>query len=237
MTLLRWLREVKGKLAGGGSHGRRSTPAQRVAATRPRLEELEERLTPTTYDTITNAAISITPNFSARTASETITATVTNNTSGGPSVTAGNFSVNVNNMLNVNGTLNSSGQGSLTFTLPLVAVAVPQTIEVYYGGATVGANTFNPSVLFSPVYLNAMNAFLPSTITFVPPALSQSSLPVSPFGTHNGESDDVAFIDFNYIDPGTMQTFTLFGFTLPGSFSSNLLAPFETAVASSTQLL
>jgi hypothetical protein len=243
MTLFSWLRKINRKLARGGNPGCRNTPAQRIAAARPCLEELEERLTPTTYDTITNAAISIAPNFGARTATETITAIVTNNDPNGPTPTAGNFSVNVNDTLNVNGTLKNfvnSGQGSVTLTLPLIAVAVPQTLEVYYGGATVGANTFNASVLFTPVYLNALNAFAPSNVTFLPPALSQGSLPVSPYGTHIGESDNVAFvlpIDFNYVDPGTIQSFSILGLNLPGSLSASLFASIESSVSSSTQLL
>jgi hypothetical protein len=76
----------------------------------------------------------------------------------------------------------------------------------------------------------------------VGPPLSQGSLPVSPFGTYNGETDTVSLfglaIKFNYVDPGTIQSFTLFGFTLPGSLSGTLFAGVESAViAASPQLL
>jgi hypothetical protein len=215
-------------------------PAQRSTAVRPRLEQLEERLTPSTYNTITSAAISIAPNFAARTATETITATVTNLDPNGPPVTAGNIGVNVNNTVVAGGPLNSSGQASVTITLPLFAVAVPQTLEVFYGGATVGSNTFNSSAFFSPVYLNLLNVFFSSNVTFVGPYYSQQSIPIGPYGTYNGETDTINFFDiqFNYVDPGMIETFSILGIGFPGSFAARLFAPLESsASASGIQLL
>lgn len=234
MTLLSWLRKLNGKRADRGDHGGRSMAA------RPRLEQLEERLTPTNFDTITNVAISINPSLTSRTATETITATVTNNDVGGPTPNAGNVNFLLNNMPVIGVPVNSSGQAIANITLPLYAVAGPQTVQAFYGGTIGGTNNFNSSAFLSPVYLNVMNELFSSNITFVGPPLSQASLPVSPFGSYKGETDAVAFfsIDFNYVDPGTIQTFTILGITLPGSLSGTLLAPIESfAISNSTQLL
>ena len=65
MTLFGWLPKINGKLQRGGNQSCRSTQAQQVAATRLRLEELEERLTPSTFNTTTNVAVGITPSLLA----------------------------------------------------------------------------------------------------------------------------------------------------------------------------
>jgi hypothetical protein len=239
MTLFGWLRKINGKQSQGGNFSRRS---QRVTTSRPRLEELEDRVTPTAFDTVTNVAITITPNFLSRTAIETITATVTNNDVGGPTPNAGNVNFLLNNKSVIGVPVNSSGQATTNINLPLYAVAGSQTINVFYEGTVSGTDTFNASVFLSPVYLNTMNAVFPSTITFVGPPLSQGSLPVSPFGTYNGETDTVSLfglaVKFNYIDPGTIDTFNILGFTLPGSLSGSVFAAVENAVVqASTQLL
>ena len=77
MTMFGWLRKINDKLWRGGKHDCRTTPKQREATAQPCLEYLEDRVTPTTFNTTTNVALSITPSFFARTATETITATVT----------------------------------------------------------------------------------------------------------------------------------------------------------------
>jgi hypothetical protein len=240
MILFDLLRKINRELVLCDNPRCRKMLAQPGAATQPRLEELEERLTPTNYNTITSAAISIAPNFAARTATETITATVTNLNSNGPPITAGNIGVNVNNTVVAGGPLNSSGQASVTITLPSVAVAVPQTLQVYYGGATVGSNTFNSSAFFSPVYLNVLNEFLNANVTFVGPYYSQQSLPIGPYGSYNGETDTINFfnIQFNYVDPGTIETFSILGIGFPGSFAARLFGPIESfASTANAQLL
>ena len=76
-----------------------------------------------------------------------------------------------------------------------------------------------------------MNALFPSNVSFVGPPLSQSSLPINPYGSYNGESNNVNLfgipVNFRYIDPGTIQTFNLFGITFSGSLSSTVFAPYE----------
>lgn len=231
MTLFSSLRKLNGKFARSGDSCPRSAKAQTGAAARPRLEQLEDRVTPTTFNTITNLAINIAPSIGARTATETITATVTQaGVTPVTPVTSGNVFFNVNGQTG-NATLNSAGQATFTTTLPLYAVASTQTPQAFYQGATVGSDTFNSSAFLSPVYLNVMNAILPSNITFVGPPLSQTTLPINPYGSYKGETNNVNLffvpVDFNYVDPGTIQTFTLLGLTFSGSFSGTLFAPFE----------
>ena len=229
MTMFGWLRKINEKLWRGGKHDCRNTPKQREATAQPCLEYLEDRVTPTTFNTTTNVALSITPSFFARTATETITATVTQAGTTTP-VTSGNVSFNVNGQTGTTA-LNNAGQASFTTTLPLYAVADNQSLQAFYAGATVGSDTFNSSVFFSPVYLNVMNALFPSNVTFVGPPISQSSLPINPYGSYNGESNNVNLfgipVNFRYIDPGTIQTFNLFGITFSGSLSAAVFAPYE----------
>lgn len=235
MTLFHWLRKINGKLSRGSDPNGRNAPVQRGSVVRPHLEQLEDRVTPTTFDTVTNIAVGIVPSFAGRTATETITATVTQAGTTTP-VTGGTVSFNVNNQTGTAG-LNSAGQASFTTSLPLYAAATTQTPQVFYEGATVGSDTFNSSVFLSPVYLNVLNALFPSNITFVGPPLSQSTLPINPYGSYKGETDNVTLfflpVDFNYVDPGTIQTFTLLGITLPGSLSSSVFAQFESFYTSS----
>lgn len=236
MTLFGWLQEINGKLARAGN------PDRRGVASCPCLEQLEDRVTPTTFDTITNVAINIAPSLGARTATETITATVTQAGATTPApVTSGNVFFNVNGQTGTVG-LNSAGQATFMTTLPLYAVASTQTPQAFYEGATTDTDTFNSSAFLSPVYLNVLNAIFPSNITFVGPPLSQTTLPINPYGSYKGETDNVSLfaipIDFNYVDPGTIQTFNLFGLTLSGSFSGTLFAPFESFYISlATQLI
>lgn len=231
MSLFGWLRKINGKQEQGGNFSRRSTAA------RPRLEELEDRVTPATFNTTTNVAISITPNFLSRTATETITATVTQFGTTTP-VVAGNVNFNVNGQTGT-GALNGSGQATFSTSLPLYAVVSAQTVGAGYQGATTDTDTFNFSSFLSPVYLNSLNAVFASQITFgTPPSTSFSPS----FNSAGGETDNVSLfglaVKFNYIDPGTIQNFTLLGFTLPGSLSGTLFAGVESAVTSaSTQLL
>lgn len=229
MTLLGWLRKINEKMWRGDKHDCRRTTAQQVVTARLRLEQLEDRLTPTPVNTVTNVAVSITPNLFAGTATETVTAT--EYIQGAGRLPGVPIFFNVNGMT---GTVragpsgSSGGQASFTITMPLFAVAMPQTVEASFLGID---GSYEPSTFLSPVYLNVLNAFFSSNVTFAGPPLSQSSLPINPYGSYNGESDNVNLfgipVDFHYVDPGTIQSFTLFGLTLPGSFSAALFAPYE----------
>jgi len=136
--------------------------------------------------------------------------------------------------------VNSNGQATFSTSLPLYAVAQNQTVQVTYGGATAGVNTFVGSSFLSPVYLNVMNAVFASQISFGTPPTSTSTPP--PFQSSGGETNDVNLfglsVKFNYVDPGTIDTFTALGITFPGSLSGTIFAPVESAVVSaSSQLL
>ncbi len=228
MTLFGWLRKNNGKQSQGGNLSRRSTSA------RPRLEELEDRVTPAVFDTTTNVAITISPNFLSRTATETITATVTQvpqlGTTTPVPVAAGTVNFNVNGQTGT-AALNSSGQATFSTNLPLYAVVGGQTVEADYQGATTNTDTFNFSSFLSPVYLNALNAVFTSQITFGTPPTTTFS---PSFNSAGGETNNISLfglpIKFNYVDPGTIENFTLLGLTLPGSFSSTLFAGIENAV-------
>jgi hypothetical protein len=221
MNLFGWLREVNGFLARRGGQGSQSAPGQRGVTIQPRLECLEDRLALNNFLTTTNVAISITPNFLARTANETITATVTQQGTTTP-VTNGIVAFNVNNQTTTAG-LNSNGQAAFSVTLPLFAVANNQTLQANYQGATVGSDTFSGSVFLSPVYLNFWNESFPAQITFGTPTSTTS------FQSSGGETDDVSVfgfqLKFNYIDPGRINTINFLGFTFPGSFSAAFGVP------------
>ena len=216
MNLFGWLREINGKQSQRGGQGGRDSPARPGATTQLLLECLEDRLAPTNFSTTTTVAISITPNCLARTAIETITATVTQQGTSTP-VTSGTVALNVNNQMSSAG-LNGNGQAAFSVALPLFAVANNQTLQANYQGATVGSDTFSGSVFLSPVYLNVMTQLFPAQITFGTPTSTVS------FQSSGGETDDVSIfgfhLKFNYIDPGRISTINLLGFTFPGSFST-----------------
>lgn len=233
MTLFGWLRKSNGKQSQVGSPGRRN---QRVSSIRPRLEELEDRVTPAAIDTVTNVAISITPNFLGRTATETVTATVTEAGTTTP-VTSGTVAFNLNGQTADAG-LSSTGTATFTTSLPLYAVLANQTLGVQYSGAMTATDTFNESMFLSPVYLNVLNAVLPAQITFGTPPTTTF---VPSFNSAGGETNTVSLfslpIKFNYVDPGTIDNFTILGFTLPGSFSATLFADAQSAIVSASNQL
>ena len=203
MTLLGWLRKVTEK------------PERRDATMRPRLEQLEDRLGLSTFDTVTTAAISITPNFFGLNATETVTATVTQQGTTTP-VTGGNVAFNVNNQTGT-AALNSNGQATFSVTLPLFAVGTNQTLQVSYQGATVSSDTFNSSAFLAPVYLNVDNLIFPAQVTYGTPTSSTS------FQSSGGETDAFSYfgmpLKFNYSDPGSIQTINWGPFTFPGAYS------------------
>ncbi len=204
MTLLGWLRRINEK------------PARKDAAVQPCLERLEDRLALSTFNTATNVAIGISPNFFGLNATETITATVTQQGTTTP-VTTGTVAFNVNNQTGTAG-LNGNGQATFSVTLPLFAVAANQTLQVsYQGGTSASGDTFNPSVFLAPVYLNFDNQVFPATITYGTP--TSATL----FQSSGGESDALSYfglpLKFNYIDPGRISSINWLTFTLPGSDS------------------
>lgn len=185
--------------------------------TRPRLEQLEDRVAAATFDTVTNVDIKINPTYFFN-AIETITATLTQAGTNTP-VTSGNVVFNLNNRT-ATAPLNDAGAASFTTTLPLLAVATNQTVQAFYEGAATGSDTFNSSVFFSPVYLNQWNAFLLSFISFAGPPPAQSTLPINSYGSYNGENDmflynvpgspvGETFILVHYVDPGVIQSIRL----------------------------
>ena len=221
MNLFGWLREINGKQSQRGGQGGRDSPARPGATTQLLLECLEDRLAPTNFSTTTNVAISITPNFLARTAIETITATVTQQGTPTP-VSNGTVALNVNNQMTSAG-LNGNGQAAFSVALPLFAVANNQTLQASYQGATVGPDTFSGSVFLAPVYLNVLNQLFPAQITYGAPTSTTA------FQSSGGETDDVSIfgfhLKFNYIDPGRINTINFLGFTFPGSFSEAFGVP------------
>jgi hypothetical protein len=232
---------------------------QRPSA-RLRLEQLEDRLVPAGFgftDTYTNASIQINPGF---TVTETVTATVTpfpsfNFTPGSPGTapntppsgatppTGGNVIFNLNNMQQTVA-VNSNGQATATFQVPLLSFLGSQTLGVQYRGFTDtnAGNQWGQSSFGAPIYKNFDNLLLPATITFNQLTPQQvyafyfqeySTNPLvpfqqvtanSPYNTANGETDNLGngLIKFNYIDPGTINTITALGMQLPGTFAFQL---------------
>ncbi|HTU22792.1 MAG TPA: Ig-like domain-containing protein [Gemmataceae bacterium] len=229
MILLRWLREVNEKLLSRGNRDSRRPPAQRDATARPVLEHLEDRVVPS-VDTTTNIAIAITPNFLGHTATETITATVTQSNTNTP-VTAGSVGFIVNNQP-ASVPVNSNGQATFSLSLPLSAVATNETVLVAYSGTLTitpsGPDGFLPSGVLSPVYLNLMNELLPSHITFATPENALSNAFV--LSSIGGETDAVSLlflpIDFNYGDPGVILSMKIGELTLPGQLASAFGIPY-----------
>jgi hypothetical protein len=212
------------------------TPRPRPS-TRLRLEHLEDRLTPSTVSTYTNATVQITPNMANLTATETITANVTpfptyNPSTGqttpvpsGAGTPVGAVQFNLNNQLKT-ATLNANGQASATFTMPLLSILTGQAVQAAYTGGASGSNTYILSVFDGPLYLNANNLILPSTLTFGQLTPQQSYISVSTstfhlpsFSTAQGETEDFGLFSYNYVDPGVIISMKAFGQTLPGYFA------------------
>jgi hypothetical protein len=230
--------------------------------TRLRLEELEDRLVPTPITgigTYTNASVQITPGF---TVTEKVTATVTNfptvsvNSStgavtvnpipnGAPSPSGGTVLFNLNNMQQL-ATLNSSGQATATFQVPLLAFLTSQELTVSYSPfvqfTDSSGNSWNGSTFNAPLYKNWDNVLLPATLTFnqlTPqqvnaefisyeqnnvgsPTPPNNPSTLDPYYTAQGEKDDFGLFSYSYVDPGTIQTVTALGMQLPGIFAANL---------------
>lgn len=198
----------------GRGRNRPSSPRSH-SSTRPRLEELESRLTPSSmgagppgspYDTVTNANVLIVPNLSNLTVTETVIATVSNAPSVPPGTrTPGAFAairgggilhINLNNQQQ-DAKLNSDSQATVTFTLPLFVFMAGQELTVQYPAGLAspsGVVLYNASYFNSPLYVNYDNFLFPALLTFTPLSPDQMSAypgmgywpPYSPFG--NGET-------------------------------------------------
>ncbi len=201
-----WLRQNNRKPSGSGS---RLTPHP-VTTVRPRLEPLEDRLSPAA--TSIGVAISIAPNLLTFTATETLTATVTQQGTNTP-VTSGIVAFNINNQRGT-AALDSNGQATFAINLPLLSVAQNQTLDVFFQGSG-GAD---PSSFISPVYLNIWNAFLPSQLAYGPPATIATPMPPS-LGSTGGETDALFLFGIpviaHYVDPGIIDSVALNLFLFP----------------------
>jgi hypothetical protein len=206
-------------------------------STRLCLEELESRLTPSSVGTYTNAVVQVTPNFLSGTVTETITATVTNatvfnpftgvTTPPGTGTPTGTVLVNLNNQQQ-SAALNSNGQATISFTLPLVTVLTSQHLTIDYEGS--GTNPGDFSEFTAPLYMNFDNLILPATLTFgqlspqqVQPTVSGGQVTALRLqNTAQGMTENYGLFTFQYVDPGVISNVQIFGFTLPGSFAAAL---------------
>jgi hypothetical protein len=233
-SLTKWLRKPIAAKA---------TPPRPSA--RLRLEHLEDRVVPSfTTATYTNATVQITPGF---TVTEKVTATVTNFQgfdfstgqitpipTGATNPTSGTVLFNMNNQQQ-SATLNSSGQATVTFQVPLLAFLTSQGLTMQYLGTTDSSgDTWEQSLFFAPLYKNWDNVLFAGMLTFnqlTPQQVyaQQISEFQSPSGTPSatylnysaqGETDTINVngtpLAFNYVDPGIINTITALGLTVPG---------------------
>ncbi len=189
------------------------------------LEELETRLTPsTTVVTDTSASIQIIPNYFAFTVTEQVTATVTMQSppSGTPNA-SGTVFFNLNNQQQ-QAQLNSNGQATASFTLPLLALFASQELTAQYAGASITSPsdiTYQASTFNAPLYLNFYNLLFPANVTFNSPSTQSSgSSGLPPYNTAQGETDSFGQVSFHYVDPGIITSIEAFGQTYSGSFGS-----------------
>lgn len=243
-----FLHSLIGSLRGRSAAKKpQSRPSDRL-----RLEELEDRLVPSTISTYTDASVHITPGL---TVTETVTATVTPFQGFNPSTgqitaiptgatapTSGTVLFNLNNQMQ-SATLNSNGQATATFKMPLLAFLSSQALAVDFLGTsdTTTENVWQGSGFFAPIYKAFTNVFFPAELTFnqLTPqqvyALQISSFQnssttspgpttLSPFYTVQGEKDNFGLFAFNYTDPGDIDTVTVGNSTLPGIFALMLEA-------------
>jgi hypothetical protein len=231
-------------------------------STRLRLERLESRLTPSSSGlefgpppltgTYTNATVKVAPSLFSFTVSETITATVTNVPAFNPylggmttpippgtTTPSGTVLFSLNNQMQ-SAQLDSSGQATVSFTLPLFAVLSSQTLEVNY----LGKGELNPpfshlnSSFLAPLYMNYNNLLFPATLTFGQLTPQQANPTINPndlgslthysalpfYNTAQGETNDFGIVNFLYTDPGDINQVNVLGFTLPGIFAAPLNA-------------
>lgn len=206
-----------------GGENRRTAPRCRSSIPLC-LEELESRLTPsTTVVTDTSASVQIIPNFFAFTVTEQVTATVTTQSapSGTPNA-SGTVYFNLNNQQQ-QAQLNSNGQATASFTLPLLALFTSQELTAQYAGASITSPsdiTYQPSTFNAPLYLNFYNLLFPANVTFNSPSTqTNNSSGLPPYNTAQGETDSFGPVSFQYVDPGIIIGIEAFGQNYSGSFS------------------
>ncbi|HEY7308908.1 MAG TPA: hypothetical protein VH643_06015 [Gemmataceae bacterium] len=230
MSFFRWLNAIRGD-------GARKSSADRPTV-HPILESLEERITPTDFGTYTNTTVQIVPNLFNLTVTEKVTANVTVNgtfdpmthafTPGtGPAVSTGMVLFNLNNQQQL-ANVNSNGQATASFTLPILTLFTSQALQASYEGATLGSDTFESSQFLAPLYTNFDNLIFVATLTFGTLTHQQQTGTFNPttgvfvlpsFNTAQGESNNMGVLNFHYDDPGTITTFEAFGSTFPGSLA------------------
>jgi hypothetical protein len=234
-------------------HPEVKTPRSRSSA-RLRLEELEDRLVPApiTTGTYTNATVQITPGF---TVTETVTAKVTpfqgfdtttgqitSIPTGAAAPSSGTVLFNLNGLMK-SATLDSNGQATATFQVPLLAFLTSQTLMASYQGTTdTSGDIWHGSTFLAPLYKNFDNLLASGTLTFnqltpqqvyaqdISAFQNSSGIPTTldPYYTAQGEADTLATsigpVAFNYVDPGTIDTITALGMQFPGSLAIQLNA-------------
>src|SRR5262249_24319806 len=120
-------------------------------------------------------------------------------------------------------TLNANGQAPATFQVPLLAFfASHQLLDYFFNGSTDPGkqNIWESNSFRAPLYTNFDNLLLPGTLTFA--QLTPQQVSTGSLGTTNGETNNLGLFAFNYVDPGTINTVTAFGFQLPGIFAIQL---------------
>lgn len=235
------------------------TPQPRPSA-RLRLEELEDRVVPSSFttNTYTDAAVQITPGL---TVTEKVTATVTPFqgfdfstgqitpiATGATAPTKGTVLFNLNNQMQ-SATLDSNGQATATFSMPLLAFLASQTLSVSYLGTSDSSGDFwQGSTFVAPVYKTFNNALFSASLTFnqlTPQQVYAESISafqnptgnittLNPYYTAQGEKDDFGLFAFNFVDPGDINTVSFGNSTLPGVFALMLNAYGGFSVSSSS---
>jgi hypothetical protein len=218
---------------------------------RVRLEELEDRVVPAFFAaTYTNASVQVM--LSGFNVTEKVTATVTTTPSfdpftgvttpipagAGNNPTAGGVLFSLNNSQSSVASVDANGQATATFTVPLLAFLTSQTLQVrYLGSFPASGNDYGESQFLAPLYLNFDNLMFGGNITFnqlTPQQVSGTFLTVSPFtqtalgsfNTAQGETNSVlnGLIKFNYVDPGSIDSVSVFGFNITGGITAELIA-------------
>ncbi|HEY7327826.1 MAG TPA: hypothetical protein VH592_09315 [Gemmataceae bacterium] len=225
MTPFVRLQKINAMPKRSGNHDRPTTPAQRSATTQPRLEQLEDRLAPATFGTVTDLTMWINPSFSEM-GIERLTAFVTQAGTNAP-VTSGNVVFSINNIPVGTAKLTSTGFAQIDTAVPKSALSTTQTVQAVYEGATVGTNTFSSSGFVSPVFLNVFNTLVTSFINFPGGPLNPSNPSVNANGSNSnlGQNDALLFFqqpsptgDFfvivHYMDPGVITSIMSFSPTL-----------------------
>lgn len=200
-----------------------------------RLEELEARQTlSATIATATNASLQIIPNLSAFTVTEKVTVTVTNaptyfplsgTTESVPPGTpppSGTVFFNLNNQQK-QAQLDSNGQATATFTMPLLVFFTSQELTAQYAGASITSPsvlTYQGSTFNAPLYLNFDNLLLGSNVTFNALSTQTSTSPLPPYNTAQGETDNFGPFSFQYADPGLITGVQAFGHEFPGIYAA-----------------